>query len=151
MRKKGPNSQHKAAESTDAHDSAQGFGYFRVVNPKGLDGHVARGKVEPQMPAEICSELYDREIRGESLHGAGRAIFKILHKSYPDLTEERFFYLFSHLIDKPKRKQSGTQKRATSSRKAAHKADLENSSSEAREPRKRTFPSRLLVRINHYR
>lgn len=100
--------QHKGTESSDVHDSVQGFDYYRLVNPKGLDGLVAKGEVDPELAQDLLIELYDLSIRGESLHGGRRAIIKLLQETYPDLTENRGYYLLSHLIDKPR---GGSSKR----------------------------------------
>jgi len=97
-------SQHKATESSDAHDGAQGWDYYTTVNPKGLDKLVARNKVDPELVQDLLSELYDLSIRGESLHGGRKAIIKLLQPIYPELDDEdRGYYLLRHLIDKPKR------------------------------------------------
>lgn len=94
------NGQNNTAESFDANDGDQRFDYFRVVDPKGLDGLVAKGKVDPQMAHDLRSELYDLSIRGEQLHGSRKAVFEILRETYPDLTEDRCRYLLAHLIVK---------------------------------------------------
>ena len=98
------NGQHEVVESTDGSDSVQGWDYFTMVNPKGLDGLVAKKKVSRRLVEDFLSELYDLSIRGESLHGGRRAIIRLLQQEgHPDLEEDRGYYLLSHLIDRPKR------------------------------------------------
>jgi hypothetical protein len=91
------------AESNSVNSCAQGFDFFRMVNPKGLDGLAARGRVDQDMVHDLLSELYDLYIEDAPLHGLRTAVWRRLQTTYPDLRRDRCYQLLARLIVQPER------------------------------------------------
>jgi hypothetical protein len=139
--------QFDLAESYSANDcDSRRFDYFLMVNPKGLDGLVAKGKVDPNMVGDLLSELYDLD--GKPLHGLRTVVFERLRRTYPDLTRDRCYQLLARLIESPRLEKSSTSRqkeRAIFHEKMAPDVEVCPRLVSMRKD------SKLLVIIKHYR